>query len=240
MSQGTCPPDSSKGDETILTYRTIDLKTYSRYEHFERFLAMENPMVTITASVDISEWYHGLKKTNCPFFLSFQYAVAQAANRVPEFRQRIQGDGIIEYAFCNPSYTVAMPDGTYRFCLVNADQPFADYLKEGEEKQHAVLLESHLKEEGDVQSLLFTTCVPWLSYSTVSFPWPDPHFSIPNIGWGRYVKEKKVYLQDGKLAERELITIPVTVMVNHALVDGIHLARFFANLDAQLNDFTWP
>ena len=148
-----------------MEYLHIDMKDYPRREHFEYFRSMENPFLSLTVQVDITDFLHRVKMAGRPLFLCFQYAVVHAANRVPELRQRIQGDGIIEYAFCHPSYTVALPDGTYRYCLVNADQPLEDYLKEAERKQKEVMSAEHLEEEDDIQSQFFISCMPWLNYS---------------------------------------------------------------------------
>ena len=120
------------------TYKNIDMTTYPRKDHFDHFRNMEYPFVTMTVQVDISDWIKRLKKAGYPFFLCFQYAVARAANSVPQFRQRIEDDGIIEYSYCNPSYTVALPDDTYRYCMVNTDQPLNAYLEEAKVKQECI------------------------------------------------------------------------------------------------------
>ena len=168
------------------------------------------------------------------------YAVGLSlrTDNIPEFRQRILNGMILEYDFCNPSYTVALPDGTYRYCLVNANQPFAQYLEEGRIKQAAAIESEHLEEEGDdVLRLLFTSSVPWLNYTEAMMPYPDNHFSIPNICWGSYKTEKYLCLEDGTVTEKVKISIPVTLLVNHALVDGRHIGQFYQNLEEELNNF---
>ena len=217
-----------------MSYRTIDMTTYPRKEHFDHFRNMEYPFVTMTVQVDISDWIVRLKKAGAPLFLCFQYAVAQAANRVPEFRQRIVDDGIIEYEHCNPSYTVALPDETYRYCMVNTNQPLKDYLEEAKVKQDRALHAEHLEEEGEAMSHLFTSCVPWQDFTGGTMPYPDAHFSIPNVVWGKYKTEPYLALEDGKVLEKKKTTIPVVIFVNHALIDGLHISKFYSNLDDEL------
>ena len=96
---------------------------YPRLDHFRHFLTMQQPCVSITVQVDITDWLSRLRASGCPFFLSFQYAVVRAANRIPEFRQRIVDDKIVEYDYCNPSYIVSLPDDTYRYCNVSNRTP---------------------------------------------------------------------------------------------------------------------
>ena len=173
---------------------------YPRLDHFRHFLTMQQPCVSITVQVDITDWLSRLKASGCPFFLSFQYAVVRAANRIPEFRQRIVDDKIVEYDYCNPSYIVSLPDDTYRYCNVNVNQPFAQYLKESRVKQDAALHSEHLEEEeGDVLGLLFISCVPWFNYTEAMMPYPGGSFSNPSFCWGGYRTEKYLALEDGRV-----------------------------------------
>lgn len=50
--------------------------------------------------------------------------------------------------------------------------------------------------------------------------------SDPRINWGKYVT------RDGRT------TLPVTLTVHHALADGLHISRFFLNLEKELADMT--
>ena len=221
-----------------MSRKYIDMTKYPRLDHFRHFLTMQQPCVSITVQIDITDWLSRLKASGCPFFLSFQYAVVRAANRIPEFRQRIVDDKIVEYDYCNPSYIVSLPDDTYRYCNVNVNQPFAQYLEESRVKQDAALHSEHLEEEeGDVLGLLFISCVPWFNYTEAMMPYPGGSFSNPSFCWGGYRTEKYLALEDGRVTEKVKTSIPVTLFFNHALIDGIHAGRFFDNLGDELNNF---
>lgn len=221
-----------------MSRKYIDMTKYPRLDHFRHFLTMQQPCVSITVHVDITDWLSRLKASGCPFFLSFQYAVVRAANRIPEFRQRIVDDKIVEYDYCNPSYIVSLPDDTYRYCNVNVNQPFTQYLEESRVKQDAALHSEHLEEEeGDVLGLLFISCVPWLNYTEAMMPYPGGRFSNPSFCWGGYKTEKYLALEQGQVTEKVKTTIPVSIFFNHALIDGIHVGRFFDNLNEELNNF---
>ena len=223
-----------------MSRKYIDMTKYPRLDHFRHFLTMQQPCVSITVQVDITDWLSRLRASGCPFFLSFQYAVVRAANRIPEFRQRIVDDKIVEYDYCNPSYIVSLPDDTYRYCNVNVNQPFAQYLKESRVKQDAALHSEHLEEEeGDVLGLLFISCVPWFNYTEAMMPYPGGSFSNPSFCWGGYKTEKYLALEDGRVTEKVKTSIPVTLFFNHALIDGIHAGRFFDNLGDELNNFNF-
>ena len=196
-----------------MSRKYIDMDKYPRLDHFRHFLTMQQPCVSVTVQVDITDWLSGL-------------------------RQRIVDDKIVEYDYCNPSYIVSLPDDTYRYCNVNVGQPFAQYLKESRVKQDAALHSVHLEEEeGDVLGLLFISCVPWLNYTEAMMPYPGGRFSNPSFCWGGYKTEKYLALEEGRVTEKVKTTIPVSVFFNHALIDGIHVSRFFDNLSDELNNF---
>jgi len=81
-----------------------------------------------------------------------------------------------------------------------------------------------IDEDEDVAGLYFVTCLPWLHYTQLIQPTAGGDESNPRISWGRYEADWR-----GRLM------LPVTLMVHHALCDGIHIARFYEALDARLN-----
>lgn len=64
--------------------------------------------------------------------------------------------------------------------------------------------------------------LPWLHYSQLQHPAVDADDSNPRISWGKYV------MANGRT------TLPVSLFVNHALADGLHISRFFQNLENEL------
>lgn len=54
---------------------------------------------------------------------------------MPELRQRIVDNGIVEFERCPTSYTVALEDGTYCYCRLDTDMPFEDFLPYAAELQ---------------------------------------------------------------------------------------------------------
>lgn len=83
-----------------------------------------------------------------------------------------------------------------------------------------------LTEDGDVRSFFFVSSVPWVHYSQLQHPAESPDDSNPRISWGKYVTV------NGRT------TLPVSLFVNHALADGLHISRFFLNLEKELADMT--
>lgn len=202
--------------------RVIDLETYARRAHFEHFCAMQNPHVGVTVQVDVTELVRVSKEKKCSFFLLFLHAAALAADAVPQLRQRIQGGSIVEYDQCSTSHIELLEDETYCYCTLHHDKPLGVYLRDAEERRVLARQNASLDEHDEVDGQFFISCVPWLHYTDLTQPTSQER-SNPSITWGRWEEDWK-----GRLR------MPVTLMAHHALVDGVHLAQFYRNLDREL------
>ena len=208
-----------------MEYRMIDMSTYPRQAHFAYFNAMPDPYVGVTVDVEVGPMLEACRKENWPFFLSFLYCAGRAANAVPELRQRIREGGIIEFDACDTSHTVLRDDGTYSYCRLDCRKPFEQFLPEAKRRHEEAKAQVNLDDGEDGISLLFLSCVPWLHYTGLRQPVPTPTDSNPRITWGKY------------MTEHGRTTMPVTLLANHALVDGVHIGAFYDRLREELDRF---
>lgn len=201
----------------------LDMGHYKRIEHFRYFRSLAYPYVGLTSEVDITEFRRYVKNNHYPFFLSFLWCASQAANAVEEFRQRIAGEGIVQFSFCETSHTVAKEDGTYCYCTLDAQKPFKEYLAYAASEQEKAGLYGGIQETAaEALPLIFVSTVPWISYTSLVQPVPMPADSNPRITWGKF------YDREGR------IVMPVSVLCHHALVDGIHIADFYRLIDEKM------
>ena len=204
-------------------YTLLDINTYPRREHFAYFSDMANPYAGVTVETDITELYDWCRKNEVPFFLSFLYCAGRACNAVAEFRQRIKDGRIIEFESCDTSHTVMRTDGTYGYCRLDCMRPFDEFLPYAS-KLHEEAKQGNALDGGDDElELIFVSCLPWLHYTALAQPTPTPADSNPRVTWGKYVKNN-----DGH------VSLPVTVLVNHALADGAHIAGFYSALQREI------
>ena len=208
-----------------MSYHIIDMTNDPRSGQFAYFRQMLFPFAGVTAEVDITDF--AARRQGRPFFLSLLYAVTRAANAVPQLRRRIREDGsVVEYDWCPPSYTAMKPDGVYVYCTVEGDLPYEAFMALGQRRQREVLERGTLTEDGDVLSFFFVSALLWLHYSQLEHPAVSADDSNPRISWG------KALTAGGRT------TLPVSLYVNHALADGLHISQFFANLEKELRDLT--
>ena len=82
------------------------------------------------------------------------------------------------------------------------------------------------EEDEDAEGMYFISTLPWVRYTSLLQPVAGGDESNPRITWGKYAADP---------AGR--VTLPVSLLAHHALVDGIHIARFYQNLEENLKSF---
>jgi len=206
-------------------FQVIDQTGWPRCEQFELFRNFGFPYFSITADVDITAYRNALPKGG-RFTVGVVYAIAVAANTVPEFRQRIRGDEVIEFDVVHPSIIVLNDDEAFRFCAFPFAQDFAEFSKDAPERiERARTASSMYNNLPDQDDFLFLTAIPGISFTGVMHAAPShAPDSVPRIAWGKY----------RDVAGR--IMLPLNVQVHHALVDGIHVGRFYSKVEEILGN----
>ncbi len=68
------------------------------------------------------------------------------------------------------------------------------------------------------------SAMPWVSFTSVMHPLQmNPPDSVPRIAWGKVFEE------------RLILKMPLSVQVHHALLDGIHLGRYYSLVQEYLD-----
>ena len=189
------------------------------YSHFRGFAS---PMFTLVSPVSVNT---ARLKADGGLFPNLLWGVIEAANAVPELRQRIRveedGDMVVEHATVDCTCTAARPDGSFTFCGFERDTDRARFvggvpgvLTRATQASGLDLSEQHRDD------MLYLSCLPWIEVSGVTHAMPgDPNDCVPRVLWGRVVKDR----------------LSLAVTAHHALVDGLHLARFFAELESRVS-----
>jgi chloramphenicol O-acetyltransferase type A len=195
--------------------RTIDLQTWSRREHFELFSNYGYPHWGICANVDLTAFYPVIKQRGHSFTIAMVYVIARASNAIPEFRQRIRGQEVVEHEVVHPGFTFLTEDDTFSFCYVDYVEDFAAF------SAHALERIAYVKENPWVHAIpeddvLYMTSIPWVSFTSFLHPMRlQPEDSIPRFVWGKYFEED------------DLLKMPLGVQGHHALMDGVHVGKFY-------------
>lgn len=195
----------------------IDLDSYPRKDIYLAFRDREMPQLSVTADVDITKLKAFVDESSYGFFLPMAYLSVVAANRISAFRQRIVDGELVEFEECLPSFTVTVEENLFSFCDIQHLGLFTEFYAHGRQVMSNVKNKPDLATT-DKNARFFITNIPWISFTAFTHPYCKQYASIPIISFGKF-----------RLVN-DVLSLPIAVQANHALVDGYHLGQFFETL----------
>lgn len=205
--------------------RYIDLETWPRRKHFAAYAALDYPHFGLCADVDISRFYPAVKARGISFTVAVVYALGRAANRLAPFRYRIRDGAVVEHEVVHPSSTILVDDELFSFCTMPYAATFAAFAPGAAAAIASVRAAPVLEDEPGQDDLLFMSGIPWVSFTSMFHPIHlNPADSVPRIAWGKYRQD------DARLA------MPLAVQVHHALMDGIHVGKYYQLVQELLDE----
>jgi chloramphenicol O-acetyltransferase type A len=206
----------------------LDIETWNRRRQFEFFKDYHNPFFNICAHVDVTpllDLTRALKSIS--FSIAYHFFSIKAANEVAPFRYRLRGDRVLAHERVHAGTTLLLADENFTFV-------YFDYDDEDFEVFHARARESirsaqaagvQLYQRAERDDLIYHSVIPWATFTSISHARRGgPQESVPKISFGKYRED------GGRMM------MPVSVEVHHALMDGLHVGRYFERLEGYLSD----
>lgn len=208
--------------------KTIDLQTWPRRKHYEMFRGYDYPHFNLCAPVDVTRIVQVVKEQAGSFTIAVIFLLSRVANRREEFRLRIRGESVVEHESVHPAPTILTGEDLFSFYAVQ----FVDDYSQFRERTRAAIEHARgnpsLEDEPGRDDWLFMTAIPWVAFSSMVHPiHMHPVDSIPRLAWGRHY------------SEGDRLKMTLSVQVHHALMDGIHIGRFFEAVQADLDEPGW-
>ncbi len=204
--------------------KIIDLATWPRRKHFEVYSAFDYPHFNLCANVDITAFYPFIKAHSLAFNTCVVYVLARVANLLPEFRYRVRDGQVVEHAVVHPSPTVMADNDLFSFSTIPYAPSATEFLARAAQVIAQRQANPTLEDEPGQDNLLFMTSIPWVSFTNMNHPiHMHPADSVPRLAWGKF-------FMDG--TQRKL---PLSVQVHHGLMDGLHVGRYYQQVQALLD-----
>lgn len=204
--------------------RKIDLDQWDRIEQYRLFSKMAHPCYNVTFKLDVTRLRLYTREKGVSFYLGLVYLSVQAMNSIENFRYKIRGEEVVLVDKLIPSFTDLKTNAElFHIVTCCADGTLEEFCIQAKAQSNAQtsFLASHLYDD---DALLYVSSLPWMEITALSNEGDhNPNDSIPRITWGKYVEH------NGKLE------LNYTIEVNHRLVDGIHLGKFYTRLQTLIN-----
>ncbi len=221
------PPPEGRGTvDSAAVEKPLDLENWPRRQTFEYFRRYPQPFWNLTAEVDVTRLVARCREEGGPsFFLASYFLSLKAANETEPFRMRLRDDGVIVHPKVDGGCTVLKPDESFAFVYFDYVDDFPRFAREGAARLEAVRNgTAPLDPRDDRDDLIHYSVIPWVSFTSFA----HAHRSLPGDSVPRIVLGKH-----HEVMERR--QMPVSVEVHHALVDGLHVGRFFEQYQALLD-----
>lgn len=206
--------------------KKLKLETWNRKEHFKFFSQFHDPYFAITVHLDVSKAFTYSKANNYPFFALYLYACMKAINSVENFKFRIVDNEVIIHDTIHASATFLRENKTFGFSFIHFDPDFKKFYANYKAEKHRILNSNDLFPPIDSEACIYCSAMPWLSFTGHKEPlFGSKKESVPKLAFGKCVKENGT------------LKMPVSIAVNHALVDGYHMSLFVDQFQKELANF---
>jgi len=204
--------------------RVIDRETWARREHFALYRVFDHPHFGLSANVDVTAFLPAIRERGGSLTVAMVYVIARAANAIPEFRYRIRGEEVVEHDVVHPGTTILVNEEMFTFAMFDYATDYAVFAAKAQEKIAYVREHPSLDVDARRDDWLFMTPIPWVSFTSFMHPVHlQPPSSIPLFAWGKF------------FGDGERLMMPLQAQGHHALMDGLHMGKFYENVQELLD-----
>ena len=202
----------------------VDLAQWKRRDHFAFFQQMSCPEYNLCFDLDITPLYEHVKRCNAPMYHALIYFFVTSLNAVDEFKYRIVDGQVVRFDALHPSFTAPDADGElFKLITTELSGSFAQFAQDAARQtlEQKAFIDFTAEARHD---LVYITSIPWISFTSLSHTFSlRPHDGTPKVSWGKFKRENGAVL------------LPFSVQANHSFVDGVHIGKYKAAIDANMD-----
>lgn len=209
-----------------LFVKEIAYRDWARFEHSEFMARSALPFFQAEYLMDVTRFKQYTKSRGTSFYFGLIWATTKVMEAREDFRWRLRGESVVLVDSPEPSFTDLSP-GSELFKVVHAGyagEDMAEYAARARALSAAQTSyfpsdEEEMRDDytyfSSITGATLTSLVQSVDTNKADF--------IPRVAWSRYQE------QGGRLM------MPYTIACNHRLVDGLHVARLFTEVEAYIN-----
>lgn len=209
-------------------YHKIDMDNWPRKDHYAYYTEQLKVEYNITARVQIDRFLEFCHQNGYRFYPALICVVTRVLNGLDNFRMFRNGAGeLCVWDQIVPNYTFFhQDDNTFSDCWSEYSDDFDQFYQNIVRDMEYYKDVKGIKVRNDQPANFYCiSCEPWTDFTAYSARVADgePQF-FPVITIGKYMGE------NGKT------TMPVNLMIAHAVSDGYHAGLFFNTLQTTLDN----
>lgn len=210
-------------------YHQVDLEHWPRREHYHYYTTKLKVEYNITARVRVDRFLEFCHQNGYHFYPALIAVVTKVINGLENFKMFRDGAGnLCVWDYLVPNYTFFHEDDkTFSDCWSEYSEDFSEFYQRIAGDMERYKNTKGIKARADQPANFYCiSCEPWTDFTAYSARVSngEPQF-FPVITMGKYVQDH------GGL------TMPVNLMIAHAVSDGYHAGLFFNELQKVLDEF---
>ena len=147
----------------------------------------------------------------------------KAINAVENLRYRIIDNKIVEYDVIHASATLMRKDKTFGFSFIDFNEDLYEFIKNFEAEKERIQDSINLFPPKNSIDCIYCSAMPWLNFIAHKEPFSGSNDSVPKVAFSKIEHVNNTLMMN------------VSINVNHALVDGYHVALFAEKFQEHLN-----
>ncbi len=208
-------------------FKEIDFEKWNRKACYEFFKDFEDPFFNMTANLDVTKLYDFCKENNLAFSLANLFYSQQTANEIKEFKIRLKDKNLIEYDKIDATQTILQDDESFSFCYFEMKDDVFEFDQAGKKAVQKYKKLNSFDVETDRIDLIYYSVIPWISFTSFKHASRfDNSQTVPRIVFGKIFDE------------RDVKKMPISVEVNHMIMDGLHVGKYFNLLQEKYSNPT--
>jgi len=203
----------------------LDKAKWNRKEHFELFSNYQEPYWGVTVNVDVTIAKSLAKSLDVSFYFFYLHASLVAANKLIEFKYRIDDKNQIEiHEVIHASSTLQRKDETFGFSQIAYAEDLKNFLINADKELERVQNSPSLFGPVHTDNVIFYSAIPWLQFTSLSHARNfNSSKGIPMISFGKVFESGQRFM------------MPVSIHVHHGLIDGVHVGKYIDIFQEILN-----
>jgi chloramphenicol O-acetyltransferase type A len=202
----------------------LDLENWARKEQYYFFKQFEEPFWGVCVPIDCTKAYQLAKERGHSFSLYYLYQALAAANEIECFRYRILENEAYIFDAVDASVVILRENGSFGFSFTPFSHDFSAFLQGAQAEVTRVQGSTNLMPPVISDCVIHFSTLPWLDFTSNSharsFSYKD---TSPKISFGKMTTKGKKK------------TMPVSIHVHHALMDGLHVGQFVERFQELMN-----
>ena len=206
-------------------HRPIDILTWKRHEHFEKWKNFDEPFHGVIVKLDLTKCQLFCDENNCKIFERYMYHFVNVLNEIMPMKYRLINDLPVVFDEVLSGLVVMRPDNTFAYGKLIKVNDFTAFREQLKLEKKRIIDRETIHDTEKLLNITHFSVLPWTDFIGLSHArnYGD-NDSIPKITFGKITKSNGKY------------SMPMSIHVHHALVDGKDVADFINLFQRLLNE----